>query len=126
MDVNAGDRPRGRTGGAVVVLVVALAAWLVLLGGIVWAAVDSSLSAGMSHLLADRWGVVTLVDVYTGGLVVAVWMKLWVRSWIAWGLWVIAIAGLGHFTSVTFLVWRALRAPDFVGVLVPPEYRGDG
>ncbi|MCO6435730.1 MAG: DUF1475 family protein [Phycisphaerae bacterium] len=83
---------------------------LTLAGGIVWASMASTLSAGLSHLAADRWGVVTLVDVYAGAFVVAAWMWNVERRLSTWLPWCVALLCLGHLVSVAYLVVRALRA----------------
>jgi hypothetical protein len=99
--------------------ILALAFFFTLLGGIIWAAAASNLSDGMSHLLADRWGVVTLIDIYGGALFVAAWMKLHERNLLVWLLLIAGLIGLGHLTTLGYLVYRTWRAHTFAEVFVP-------
>jgi hypothetical protein len=93
-------------GPAVLVGVFAGVIALALLGGIVWASAASDVVAGLRYLAADRWGVVTLIDVYAGAFVVAVWMWVHERRLVRWVPWVVALMCLGHLVSLVYLlVW---------------------
>jgi hypothetical protein len=95
---------------------------LALLAGITWAAQQSGIRAGMEHLLSDRWGIVTLLDLYAGGFVIACWIRICVRSWWTWLLWVLGLVCLGHLVSLTFLLWRAVRARTWIEVFAPAPH----
>ena len=97
-----------------------------LLAGIVWASVDSNVVDGLRAISADRWGLVTLVDVYAGAFVVAVWMRVCEDRWMTWLCWVIALLCLGHLVSLAYLLMRSVRADTLVGVFAPSEclFRG--
>lgn len=81
-----------------------------LLASIVWASSASSLPAGLAHLAADRWGIVTLIDVYAGAVVVAVWMWMCERRLATWLPWVVGLLCLGHLVSLVYLLVRTVRA----------------
>jgi hypothetical protein len=100
---------------------VAVAAGLllaVLAGLIVWASVESDVVAGFGWLLSERWGVATLVDVYGGAFVVAVWMRVTTRSTAAWLGWVSALFALGHVVSLSYLLWRLWKARTLAEAVV--------
>lgn len=106
-------------------LSVTLVAWLasasaaVLLAAIVWAASESSLSEGLRAIASDRWGIVTLIDVYAGVLVVATWIRAREPRTGVWLAWVAGLICLGHLVSLVYLAicaWRARRVEE----LFPP------
>lgn len=100
-------------------------AWLVLLSGIVYASSRASLMDGMADLLNDPWGIVTLIDIYVGGVVIAVWISLREQNKIAAALWIVAFLGLGHFISATYFLYRAMRARTLPDVFLAPVDGGD-
>jgi hypothetical protein len=86
--------------------VICTAAALTLLGAIIWAATRQPLRAGGAVLINEPWGIVTLIDVYAGALVVALWIWSHKRSVTAWLLWVVALICLGHLASLAYVLWR--------------------
>lgn len=118
------SRPPSRRGLRVALLTASLML-LVLLAGIIWAAAESSLSAGMRHLLADRWGIVTLVDIYAGVFAVACWIRVCERNTIVWLLWVLGMLGLGHLVSVAYLLYRCAKADSLADVFSARQCRAD-
>lgn len=103
--------------------VIVAIAWLALVGGIVWAGSQASLASGMSDLLDDPWGIVTLIDIYVGGVVVAVWIfyrepHLWTAL-----LWVIAFLGLGHLITATYFLYRSAFATTLTEVFFAQPIR---
>ena len=123
-------------------LVTALSAVvaLALLLCILWAASASSVLDGLRYLAGNRWGIVTLLDVYAGALVIAIWMWVCERSFGAWALWVLALLCLGHVVSLVYLLVRTSRSQALLEVFarrclparcdprpnVPPDRGGDG
>lgn len=100
-----------------------------LLGSIVWAALESGIDDGIRQLLGFRWGVVTLIDVYAGGLVVALWIRSHQpRLWV-WLVWVAALALAGNAAALAYLLLRARRARslrDLFGASPAAEARAAG
>jgi hypothetical protein len=92
---------------------------LAMLLCIVWAASVSSVLDGLRYLASDRWGIVTLLDVYAGALVVAIWMWVCERRLRTWCLWVVALLCLGHLVSLTYLLVRISRSWTLLQVFTP-------
>jgi hypothetical protein len=90
-----------------------------LLAAIVWASSASSVLAGIRYIADDRWGVVTLIDVYAGALLVATWMWICERRLVTWVPWVIALLCLGHLVSLVYLFARTIRAFTLHQVFAP-------
>jgi len=91
------------------------------LAGIIWASSATSVLTGLRYLAADRWGIVTLLDVYAGVLVVAAWMWACERRAATWVLWVVAMLCLGHLVSLVYLLLRAARARSLAQVFLQSE-----
>ncbi len=88
--------------------IVLLGALLLLAGAIAWAATRASFGASFAAILADPWGVVTLIDLYAGFLAAAVIVFLVEpRRGIA-----IAVAAtlpfLGNLVLLAWLIWRGI------------------
>jgi hypothetical protein len=92
---------------------------LALLLCIVWAASASGVLAGLRYLAGDRWGIVTLLDVYAGALVVAIWMWVCERRFGTWCLWLLALLCLGHLVSLVYLLLRISRSQTLLQVFTP-------
>ncbi len=85
---------------------VLLLAAAILLAAIVWASGAASLSESFSKMIADPWGVVTLIDLY-GGLLAAAAIILLVEPdrRIA----IPAAIALPFLGNLVLLVWLAVR-----------------
>lgn len=105
-------------------LIVALVSTLSIIAMLVLFVVSSfemSLGAGLKDVAATWWGVTTLVDLGAGLLFIAVWICLLERS--AWRSvpWIIALCGLGNFTTLVYLLVRSLRQPTIRDVFLTPR-----
>lgn len=90
---------------------LSLAAAAVLAAAIVWAAVHTPLAVGFAHVVADRWGIVTLVDLYAGFVIVLLIVALmepvrWVTVLV-----VLTTPVLGNIVPA---IWLAARIRLFV------------
>jgi hypothetical protein len=85
---------------------ILLAAAAALLCAILWAATKANLWTSFGSIIADPWGIVTLVDLYSGFLFAAVliWLTEPRRS-LAIGLVALTLV-LGNIIT---LAWLALR-----------------
>jgi hypothetical protein len=90
-----------------------IAAALLLCGVIAWAGYTAPFWASFSHITANPWGVVTLVDLYAGFLVAScmVWL-VEPRKGLAASLVLLTLV-LGNIVT---LLWLALRG---IGLLMP-------
>jgi hypothetical protein len=101
------------------VVVLSFTVALAMLLCILWAASVSSVFEGLRYLAGYRWGIVTLVDVYAGALVVAIWMWTCERGFVTWAVWVLVLLCLGHFVSLVYLLIRAARSKTLLEVFAP-------
>lgn len=59
-------------------------------------------SADGAKILANPWGIVSLVDLYTGFILFSVWIAFRERSaWVA-AIWIILMMVLGFFTGALY------------------------
>ena len=80
-----------------------------LLAAIVVASHHSSVFAGLQRLLADPWGLVTLLDLSVGLLIIAAW--------------IIGLLLLGNVITLVFLLWRTRHARHFADLFLPSRHR---
>lgn len=91
----------------------------ILLAAIVLATAHGSVWEGLSRLLADPWGLVTLLDLGVGLLFVAVWMAvIESRTWVA-AAWIVALMVLGNVVTLAFLLCRTRSARTFSDLFLP-------
>lgn len=85
-----------------------LATLALLVGAIIWAAMRASLGASFAAIIADPWGVVTLIDLYAGFLAAAV-MVFCVepKRAVAWAV-ALTMPVLGNPVLIGWLLWRGL------------------
>lgn len=93
-------------------LIICALTLLALTAGIVWASIDSNLVNGLRYLVDDRWGIVTLLDVYAGVIAVATWIWMCERRMAAWLPWVAAMLCLGHVVSLVYILIRSAKVGD--------------
>lgn len=85
-----------------------LACALVLAATIIWAGFHAPFWASFGHITANPWGVVTLVDLYSGFLVACV--MLWLlepRKGLAAALVLLTLV-LGNIVTLLWLAWRGM------------------
>lgn len=90
-----------------------------LLVAIAWAAGEVSISDSFARIIADPWGVVTLVDLYAGFVLIAI-IIAYVEPlrWVA----VLAVIATPVLGSLVPAAWLLVRLPYFVGTWrAPPE-----
>lgn len=83
---------------------------LTLLGLIVWASVEKSVADILRMLFAERWGIVTLLDLYGGFLVTSIWIAVLERRTRRVIPWIIGILLLGNLVTALYVLWRLRSA----------------
>lgn len=97
-----------------VLLGILLAAIFVALGhGNVW--------EGLSRLVTDPWGVVTLLDLSVALLFIATWMAVMEPQPIRATVWIVALFILGNMVTLVFLLCRTRKAERFSDLFLPPH-----
>lgn len=90
-----------------------------LVAAILAASNHSHVLAGLRHVLADPWGVVTLLDLGVGLLFVAVWLALVEPSpWRA-AAWIVALFLLGNAVTLAYLLWRTCKVRHWSELFLP-------
>ncbi len=64
-------------------------------------------------LMSDPWGLTTLADLYLGFAILALFIALFERSWLA-VLWILPLPVLGNVWTV---VWLVVRLPEIASRL---------
>lgn len=90
-----------------------------LVAAILIASNHGNVLAGLRHLIADPWGVVTLLDLGVGLLFVAVWLALVEPSpWRA-AVWIIALFLLGNVVTLAYLLCRTCKVRHWSELFLP-------
>ena len=79
----------------------------------------SHVLAGLRHIIADPWGIVTLIDLGVGLLFIAVW--LWLVEPVRWRaiVWIIALFLLGNVVTLAYLLCRTCQVRHWSELLLP-------
>lgn len=84
----------------------------------VWSWLEMGLAAGLGALVETRWGVTTLVDLYAGLIVIGAWIAALERRPGRVAAWWIALALLGNFTAIVYLLTRCFRVGSVRALLL--------
>jgi hypothetical protein len=95
-----------------------LIAVIVLIAGSIHAAQTQGLGDGLAQIWNQRWGAATLIDLYVGLGIAALWMwQIEGRRW-SLGLWYVALLGLGNMGFASYMLVRALRTSSVRACLI--------
>jgi len=84
---------------------------LVLTGSILWAIGASNFGAALGAIVAEPWGIVTLIDLYLGFIVASVVIGSVERSWRA-VYWIVPVYFFGNIVTALWLVLRWRRVVE--------------
>jgi hypothetical protein len=88
-----------------------IAILLVMLIGTAWAVAQEDVFVGGHHILAYRWGVMTLFDAYFGFITFFVWVAYKESSNLARVAWFVAIMLLGNIAMASYMLIQLFRVP---------------
>lgn len=96
--------------------------YLGVFAAMLWATVTASFDRNVwvaaQEIWQDPWGRATLFDTYFAFLTVYLWIAWREGSWLARGLWLLAMLFLGSFTIAGYILWTLFH--------LPPEESLDG
>ncbi|MER2602997.1 MAG: DUF1475 family protein [Candidatus Competibacter phosphatis] len=92
-----------------------------LVAAILIASSHGNILAGLRHVIADPWGVVTLLDLGVGLLFVTVWLALVEPSPRRAVAWIVALLLLGNVVTLVYLLSRTCRARQLRDLFLPPR-----
>lgn len=86
---------------------------------ILFASQRSHVLEGLRYIIADPWGVVTLIDLGVGLLFIAVW--LWLVEPVRWRaiVWIIALFLLGNVVTLAYLLCRTCQVRHWSELFLP-------
>lgn len=99
-------------------LLACLVAYAALLGWLWWSGMQEPGFAGFSAMLASRWGWATLLDLYLGFGLVAVWMVATSERPALGLLWAVGVLVLGNLVALAFVLRRGRRAGSWRALLL--------
>lgn len=92
---------------------------MALVALIVWASFEKHVLAIFKVMLGERWGIVTLIDLYAGFVIAGTWICVVERRLYRAGPWLIAIFFLGNLATAGYVVFRAMRARSIRDIFIP-------
>jgi hypothetical protein len=95
-----------------------------LLAAIIAASGQTNVLAGLKRVLAEPWGVVTLLDLSIGLLFIAAWITVIESRPLYAAAWIIALLIFGNVITLILLLWRTREAKDFSDLFLPPRRAG--
>ena len=90
-----------------------------LLASIGLASSHDSVLAGLNRMLADPWGIVTLLDLSIGLLFIAAWIAVIEPRPVCAGCWILTLFLLGNIVTLVFILWRTRHAKHFRELFLP-------
>ena len=114
---------KARVGALIAILVLIV---ITLLALIIWASLEKSVVDIFRVLFAERWGIVTLLDLYGGFLISSIWISVLERRALRIVPWIVGILLLGYFTTAIYVLWRLKGAKSVTGAftrLTPCDHR---
>lgn len=84
--------------------VIALFGLLAMSAVIIYGFVVGDFSAEGAVLIRMPWGIVSLVDLYTGFVLFSCWICFRERSPLVAGAWTVAVMTLGNFTASLYVL----------------------
>ncbi len=63
-------------------------------------------------LLNNPWGIVSIVDLYVGFVLFAMWIVVRETSWVSRIVWIVALMVLGFFTGALYVLFKLLESKD--------------
>lgn len=91
-----------------------------------WAGTEKSLFDGFAVVLDERWGVVTLIDLYAGFLLLAGWIAVVERNPLIAGAWIAGLFLLGNLIGLAYVAKRAFFARSFREIYLRKEIPATG
>ena len=91
------------------VLAGAALLFLLLAAAIAWAWAAGPLREGFEVVVSNRWGWVTLIDLYVGLTCIATWIYLRERNWRRTLAWALALALTGNLATLAYMWLRVRR-----------------
>ena len=77
---------------------------VIMAAAILYGVSQGDFRAEGGQLLGMPWGIVTLVDLYTGFLLFSGWVVLRERSWVRAPLWILAILAGGNLVCCVYVL----------------------
>jgi hypothetical protein len=90
-----------------------------LLAAILVASNQDNVLNGLRYVLAEPWGIVTLLDLGIGLMFVGAWIAVLEPRPLCAALWIVALLFLGNAVTLAFILWRTRQADRFVDLFLP-------
>lgn len=89
---------------------IALLGLIAMTAVLVYGFTQGNFSADGARILANPWGIVSLVDLYTGFTLFSAWIIYREDSWVSALLWTLGMMVLGFWTGSLYALMAMLRS----------------
>ncbi len=93
-----------------IVKIIAVLGLLAMTGVLFYGFTAGDFGADGGEILKNPWGVVSLVDLYTGFLLFSVWIIYREKNLLAAGFWVVLMMVLGFFTASLYVLIKLVQS----------------
>lgn len=100
--------------------IAAVLAILAMIALIIDASLERNVFTIFVLLYEEKWGRVTVVDLYVGFFITGAWIVISERRALRYMPWLLAMAVLGNVASLAYVAWRAINARSLTQIIVPP------
>jgi uncharacterized protein YneF (UPF0154 family) len=83
--------------------------------------INGDFFADGGELFANPWGIVSLVDLYVGFGLFAIWMYVKEPNKLVAVVWIVALMVLGFFTGALYVLVKSLKASSMTELLLPEK-----
>ena len=91
---------------------IAILGILAMTAALVYGFTVGDFGADGALILANHWGIVSLVDLYTGFVLFSMWIYFRESNLIVAILWIIAMMVLGFFTGAVYVLYAFMTSKN--------------
>ena len=92
--------------------IIAVLGILAMTAALVYGFTVGDFGADGALILANPWGIVSLVDLYTGFVLFSMWIYFRESNLAIAGIWIIAMMILGFFTGAIYVLYAFLTSKN--------------
>ena len=93
----------------------------ILTGFIIWASIESNVIIGFREVLATRWGMATLVDIYISLTFIGVWIGVIEKSLKKGIIWTLSLYFWGNIATLIYIILRVLKSSKPSDIFLPAK-----
>lgn len=89
---------------------IALIGLLAMSAVLIFAFTTGNFGTDGAKILANPWGIVSLVDLYVGFIIFSIWIVFREKSWLSALIWVVLMMVMGFWTGALYMLIALFKA----------------